>query len=222
MAGLAYYAKYRLQTRRLVESWGREQWHFFFLGTAFLLLEVQNVSKASVVLGNTWVVSAVIVSAILCMILLANLIAARLPNLPLGVVAACLIGSCVGLYFVDLAQLAFLPKTLKVIAVGALTTAPLLFSGIIFIRSFSMAENKSTALGANLMGSLLGGMLQSLTFVTGIKALLFVVAAFYLVAMLCRPVTRPRQINWDDDEADALELSHTDDTEDMPAEPIGA
>lgn len=29
----------------------RTSWHFFFLGAAFLLLEVQNISKASVVLG---------------------------------------------------------------------------------------------------------------------------------------------------------------------------
>jgi spermidine synthase len=36
----------------------RSDWHFFFLGAAFLLLEVQNVSKASVALGNTWSVNA--------------------------------------------------------------------------------------------------------------------------------------------------------------------
>ena len=35
----------------------------FFMGAAFLLLEVQNISKASVVLGNTWVVSAVVSAA---------------------------------------------------------------------------------------------------------------------------------------------------------------
>ena len=73
-------------------------WHFFFLGAAFLLLEVQNISKASVVLGNTWIVNAVIISGVLTMILLANAIAVRLPQLPLGPVYAALLGSCVILY----------------------------------------------------------------------------------------------------------------------------
>ena len=56
-----------------VRAWAGSNWHFFFLGAAFLLLEVQNISKSSVVLGNTWQVNAVIVSGVLVMILLANL-----------------------------------------------------------------------------------------------------------------------------------------------------
>ena len=44
---------------------GALHWHFFFLGAAFLLLEVQNISKAAVVLGNTWQVNAVIISGVL-------------------------------------------------------------------------------------------------------------------------------------------------------------
>ena len=55
-------------------GWNRSHWHFLFLGAAFLLLEVQNISKASVVLGNTWQVNAVIVSGVLIMALLANLL----------------------------------------------------------------------------------------------------------------------------------------------------
>ena len=46
--------------------------HFLFLGAAFLLLEVQNISKAAVVLGNTWLVNAVIISGVLVMVLLSK------------------------------------------------------------------------------------------------------------------------------------------------------
>src|SRR5262245_2808275 len=177
-------------------------------------------------LSNTCMDSSVIISTILCMILIANLIAARLPKLPLGVIGACLIGSCVGLYFFDLAQLASLPKALKIVAVGALTTLPMLFSGIIFIRSFSIVEQKSAALGANLIGSLVGGMLQSLTFITGIKALLLVVAAIYLAALVYRPVTPPRTLNLDDDDEEDANLfgalSTKVGTEGTLEEPVGA
>jgi hypothetical protein len=166
---------------------GWDFWHFFFLGSAFLLLEVQNISKAAVVLGNTWEVNAVIISGILGMALLANWIAYRFPNLPMPTVYVLLVGSCLGLFFVDLARFGFLPYASKAIIVGMLTSLPMLFSGIVFVRSFAAAENKSNALGANLIGALVGALLQSVTFIIGIKALLIVVAVFYLLALYFGP-----------------------------------
>jgi spermidine synthase len=165
-------------------------WHFFFLGAAFLLLEVQNISKAAVVLGNTWLVNAVIISSILGMALLANWIAYQFPNLPLRVVYSLLIGVCLGLYFVDLARFGFLPYFTKAVIVGSLTSLPMLFSGIVFTRSFTVAKEKSSALGANLIGALVGALLQSVTFITGIKALLLIVACFYLLSLLTLPGRR--------------------------------
>lgn len=170
--------------------------HFFFLGAAFLLLEVQNISKASVVLGNTWIVNAVIISGVLTMILLANAIAVRFPRLPLGPVYAALLGSCVALYLVDISRFAFLPYVAKALIVGGLTTLPMLFSGIVFIRSFSSVPHKDAALGANMIGALVGGLLQSVTFVTGIKALLLLVAGLYFLALLTRPAAAGRPLGF--------------------------
>jgi len=166
---------------------GRTSWHFFFLGAAFLLLEVQNISKAAVVLGNTWEVNAVIVSGVLVMILLANAVVGRFPQLSLGPVYFLLCAVCIGLYFVDLSRFAFLPYPLKAAVVGGLTSLPMLFSGIVFARSYQAAPHKDKALGANLIGALCGALLQSITFVTGIKMLLLVVASLYACAFLTRP-----------------------------------
>ncbi|MEQ9411009.1 MAG: methyltransferase domain-containing protein [Fuerstiella sp.] len=190
---LVGYAKHRSGGVTMIGHWGRSEWHFALLGAAFLLLEVQNISKASVVLGNTWLVNAVVISGILCMILLANVIATRYRNLGLPVIGAGLLGSCIGLYMIDLSSFAFLPYPLKALIVGGLTTVPLLFSGIMFARSFAATESKHRALGANLLGSIVGGMLQSLTFVVGIKALLLVVGGLYAAALLCAPNPRRRQ-----------------------------
>jgi hypothetical protein len=176
-----------LDDRSWIKNWGRSHWHFFFLGAAFMLLEVQNISKAAVVLGNTWAVNAVIVSGVMVMFLLANLLVARLPRLRAAPVYALLVGSCVGLYFLDLSRFAFLPYATKAVVVGLLTSLPMLFSGIVFIRSFAAADRKDAALAANLMGALAGALLQSVTFVTGIKALLLIVAVLYLAAVLVRP-----------------------------------
>ena len=165
----------------------RTSWHFFFLGAAFLLLEVQNISKASVVLGNTWQVNAVIISSILGMALLANWIAYKFPRLSITPVYLLLVATCLGLYLIDLARFGFLPYFTKAVIIGTLTSLPMLFSGIIFIRSFALAKEKSNALGANLIGALAGALLQSITFIIGIKALLLVVAGFYLLSLLSAP-----------------------------------
>jgi SAM-dependent methyltransferase len=177
----------RLGVPEMAQDRDPTHWHFFFLGAAFMLLEVQNISKAAVVLGNTWWVNAVIISSILVLILFANLIAAKLPRLPLQLIYGLLIGSCLVLFFVDISQFAFLPYATKAVVVGLWTSLPMLFSGIIFIRSFASVPAKDKALGANLFGSLCGGLLQSITFVIGIKALLLLVAGLYLAAFFTRP-----------------------------------
>ncbi len=172
-------------------QWARSSWHFFFLGAAFLLLEVQNISKASVVLGSTWVVNAVIISGVLGMVLLANLIVLRWPTIRLDVVFLGLLTTVLGLYFIDLARFAFLPYPAKALIVGTLTTLPMVFSGIVFVKAFALAGAKDTALGANLIGALVGAVLQSVSFLLGIKALLLIVAGFYVLAMMTKPVEQP-------------------------------
>ena len=178
------------KTAGLFARWSRSYWHFFFLGAAFLLLEVQNISKASVILGNTWQVNAVIVSGVLSMVLLANLTASKFPNLPLSLVYAILIPTCLASYLIDLSSFGHLPYAAKAIIVGGLTTSPMFFSGIVFINSFAITDHKDKALGANLVGALTGALLQSVTFITGIKALLLFVTGFYLLSLITKPTLR--------------------------------
>lgn len=191
MVFVLIYCRRYINLRGLSQGWNLSHWHFFFLGAAFLLLEVQNISKASVALGNTWEVNAVIVSGVLAMILFANLVSYNFPRISLRLVYAALISICLALYWADLADLAFLPYVTKVVIIGTLTTLPMLFSGIIFIRSFAVVTGKDEALGANLIGGLVGALLQSVTFITGIKALLLIVAMLYLASLFTRPNFRP-------------------------------
>ena len=87
MAGLMFLLFLRSlrhwEARTVLSGWDTDHWHFFFLGAAFLLLEVTNISRAAVVLGNTWLVNAVIVGGVLAMILVANLIASLFRVLPM-------------------------------------------------------------------------------------------------------------------------------------------
>ena len=172
--------------------WNRTHWHFFFLGAAFLLLEVQSISKSAVALGNTWLVNAVIISGVLIMILLSNLIAAKLPRISLKTGYVFLFCACVSLFFIDIARFASLPYIAKAPIVGILSTIPMLFSGIVFIKSFTDTQEKDIALGANLIGALCGAMLQSITFVIGFNALLLVITILYFFSFLTSPAIAKR------------------------------
>jgi predicted lipid-binding transport protein (Tim44 family) len=60
---------------------------------------------------------------------------------------------------------------------------------LIFIQSFAACADKARALGSNLIGALIGGLLESLSFVTGVRALVILVGLFYLIAILRRPAS---------------------------------
>jgi hypothetical protein len=128
----------------------------------------------------------------LIMILLANLVAARQPRLPQWVAVTGLTVATAILAIVPLDWFNSFPGPSKLIAASVFLTAPVFFAGLIFIRSFAACPDQSRALGANLIGALLGGLLESLSFVTGLRALVLLVALFYGAALLLRPRSSPQ------------------------------
>jgi len=116
--------------RFVVPRGERINWHFFFLGAAFLLLEFQNISKMALLFGSTWLVNSLTISAILLLILLANGIAARFPKINLQQVYICLLVSVVVLYLVPLRVFNVFPFLPRVILAGLLLNLPILFAGI--------------------------------------------------------------------------------------------
>jgi spermidine synthase len=189
---LTILATVALGTRRVfgLRAGGLDR-HFFALGAAFLLLQVQTVSRATLLFGMTWVVTAIVISAVLVMILAANLIAARWPRLPQAVIFTGLAVSVAALAVVPLDWFNMLTGPAKLIVASAFLTAPVFFAGLIFIRSFAACADRPRALGANLVGALAGGLLESVSFLTGTRALVVLVGLFYLLAVLSRPKSRP-------------------------------
>jgi spermidine synthase len=187
VTSLAILGAVLLAQRRLVANRRSTDWHFFALGAAFLLLEVQTVSRATLLFGMTWIVNAIVISAVLVMILLANLAAWRWPRLPLSAIIAGLAITVAALAFVPLDWFNTLTTSAKLVAASAFLTAPVFFAGLIFIRSFAACADKARALGSNLIGALVGGLLESVSFVTGIRALVILIGLFYLFAILRRP-----------------------------------
>ncbi|HEU5182103.1 MAG TPA: hypothetical protein VFW45_15060 [Candidatus Polarisedimenticolia bacterium] len=155
--------------------------HFFLLGAAFLLLEFQNISKSSLVLGSTWVVSGVTISVILGLILLANLAASRWTPRA-AILYPMLLGSILVSYLLPVEIFDAYGYWTRGLLSAVVLNLPIFFAGMVFIESLRRASRKDLALGSNLLGAGVGGLLESLSFVIGIQAQLAVVAVLYALS----------------------------------------
>ena len=171
-------------TRRTSDNPLIIRWHFFFLGAGFMLLEAQIVSQAALLFGTTWVVNSIVVSALLLLIVLANFAVSARPRLPLPL-AYCGLFLCGAVsYLIPPHRLLFASLWMKAGVTAFVLCLPVFFAGIIFIRSFAQAGFVSDALGSNLFGALVGGLLESLSFWLGMKSLTLLALCLYLGSAL--------------------------------------
>lgn len=158
------------------------EWHFFFLGAGFLLLETQIISKLALLFGTTWLVNAVGIAGLLLLIVVANVLVEWRPNIPVAVAYAGICGSILMSYLVPVRALLFQSLLLKIAAATVVLCLPVFFAGVVFIRSFAAAGFRGEALGSNLFGALVGGLLESFSYWFGQRSLLVLAAAFYLAS----------------------------------------
>ncbi|MCX5714659.1 MAG: hypothetical protein NT033_07645 [Candidatus Omnitrophica bacterium] len=173
-----------ISARALFSQGKRLNLHFLFLGAAFLLLEFQNISKASLLFGSTWIVNAYMFTAIMLLILCANLYAGNFKIKNIGLVYILLGVSIISLYLVPLNSFNAYNSFFKTCFAALIMNLPIFFAGLIFIESLRKYPHKDVALGSNLLGASMGGLLESLSFITGIKALLIFVFAFYALSYI--------------------------------------
>ncbi|HXY26477.1 MAG TPA: methyltransferase domain-containing protein [Candidatus Acidoferrum sp.] len=170
-----------LATRKTLDPGKGSTWYFFFLGAGFLLLETQLISRLALYYGSTWQVNCVVLSAILAVLVLANLFVQRVRSLPLGPLYALLVVALLAIYLVPWDTLSVSARTAGTLLAGAYCV-PLFFAGLIFAETFRKCDNKSSAFGSNILGAVAGGLAQNLSFVIGLKALLPLAAVFYALA----------------------------------------
>ena len=171
--------------------------HFMFLGAGFMLLEAQIVSKMALLFGTTWVVNAVVVSGLLCLIVGANLVYGAFPRIPLAAAYAGLFLALAVLYVVPMQRLFFESWSLRAIVATLALCTPVFFAGIIFVSSFARAGFRGSALGSNLFGSLIGGLLESASLWFGLKSLTILAAILYLgsAIFLSRVATAKEEVS---------------------------
>ncbi|HMB83595.1 MAG TPA: hypothetical protein VKI40_06025 [Terriglobales bacterium] len=162
---------------------------FFSMGAGFLLLETQVVSRLALYFGTTWQVNGIVIAAILSALLLANFVIERQKKdrqqraWPRSwTLIGILVGSACA-YFVPFHRI---PGSAALVgSFAALIFAiPVFFAGLLFASEFRSADSPAAALGANMLGAVVGGLLENLSLIIGMKALLLVAALLYSLAAL--------------------------------------
>ena len=163
----------------------RLDFHFFFLGAGFLLLEMKSITTISLYLGATWLVSMIVILGVLIMVLLANFFAARLKTSSL-LLYLPLIASVCFLYFFPHSAVLTWSSYAKFLYSLLVIPLPIFFGGLIFSLSFRMSDDPSFAFGSNLLGAMVGGFVEYLGMITGTRTLLLIVVLFYLASLATR------------------------------------
>jgi spermidine synthase len=156
----------------------------FFMGVAFLLLETKSVVQFALLFGTTWFVNALVFAGVLTSVLLAIEVARRWqPARPVWLYVALLASVAVAWVVpVDfLLSLEMAPRFLITVLVWF---TPIFIANLVFASRFRNVEASNVAFGANLLGAMVGGLLEYAALITGYQALLLLVAVLYGLAFL--------------------------------------
>ena len=163
----------------------RFDWHFFFLGAAFMLLETRSLVTFALLFGTTWMVNALVFFAILSSVLAAVLINARLKLRRVGWLYAVLFALLALNYAIPVRSLLDIgSSTLRYLLASVFAFAPIFVANVVFSRSFRDTGHADTAFASNLLGIAIGGVVEYAALATGYQALLLPVMAFYAAAWL--------------------------------------
>jgi spermidine synthase len=156
----------------------------FTMGAAFLLIETRGVTDLSLLFGSTWIVNAAVFAGVLIMALLANLAVERFRPRDLTPFFAALFAALLLSYLVRPALLLELPIVWRGIAGGLLNALPVGFAGVAFSKLLARSPDPTASLGSNLLGAMVGGCVEYLSMVTGLRFLTAVAVALYGIAFV--------------------------------------
>jgi hypothetical protein len=156
----------------------------FFMGAAFLLLETKNVVQFALLFGTTWLVNALVFTGILLSVLAAIEVSRHVTFRRPQRLYALLVVALAIAYAVPQHAMLGLALPVRFLAAASLAFAPIFLANLVFAQRFKDVGSSTTAFGANLLGAMVGGVLEYASLMTGYRTLLIVVAALYGLAFV--------------------------------------
>lgn len=155
----------------------------FFLGAGFMLIETKAVVQMALLFGSTWIVNSIVFFAVLVMVLLANWwVLLRRPQ-GLRLYYGCLIVALAVQSVIPLDFFLGLNRATQVLASCLLVFLPILFAGVVFAVCFGRTSAPDRALGANIVGAMIGGLAENCSMLLGFQYLVLLALGFYLLSL---------------------------------------
>jgi hypothetical protein len=170
-----------LIVRRFGGAAGRiwEYKDLFLMGVAFLLLETKSIVQFALLFGTTWFVNALVFAGVLVAVFMAVELS-RHVRLPSPLLLYVSLGIALALAWIvpqeSLLGLSLMPRFLAAVA---LAFTPVFLANLIFAQRFEQVGSSTAAFGANLLGAMIGGLLEYSAMVVGYRALLILVLVLY-------------------------------------------
>jgi hypothetical protein len=149
-----------------------------------LLLETTNIVHFALLFGTTWFVNALVFAGILISVYLAIEVTRRVRFRRPSRLYVPLFATLALAWAVppdSLLGLNFVPRFGAAVGLGF---GPVFLANLIFADRFRDVGSSTIAFGTNLLGAIVGGVLEYGALVVGYRALLIGVAALYALALL--------------------------------------
>jgi len=156
----------------------------FFMGAAFMLLETKNIVQFALLFGTTWFVNALVTAGVLVAVLAAVEVSRHVVVRRPALLYAALLAALVVAWVVPPESLLALSPLPRFVVAVVIAFAPIFVANMVFAQRFRDVGDSTTAFGANLLGAIIGGILEYSSLIIGYRWLLVLVALLYALAFL--------------------------------------
>ena len=156
----------------------------FFMGAAFLLLETKNIVQFALLFGTTWFVNALVTAGVLVAVFAAVEVSRHVVIRRPALLYVALLGALVVAWAVPPGALLSLAPLPRFVLAVIIAFAPIFLANMVFAQRFRNTGDSTTAFGANLLGAMIGGILEYTSLIIGYRWLLVLVALLYGLAFL--------------------------------------
>ena len=156
----------------------------FFLGVGFMLMETKGITELAKIYGSTWIVVSVVITAILLMAYLANLLVIRKIKINVNTIYFFLMLALIISYLATFINFYNYPTLLLKFLVPIILTFPVFFSGLAFSKELLSYGSTANALSCNILGAIVGGLLEYNSMYFGFKFLYLLAIIFYFFAYM--------------------------------------
>lgn len=154
------------------------------MGVAFLLLETKSIVQFALWFGTTWLVNALVFAGVLVSVLAAVEVARRFQLPRRSTLYITLFVSLGVAWVVPAHALLAFNTPLRLATATLLTFTPIFVANLVFAQRFAATASSTTAFGANLLGAMIGGVLEYAALIAGYRALILIVALSYVGAFV--------------------------------------